>query len=92
MGKLFDFITNPLGLDINPIIEFIIMFIIGVVAYKLSYYIVGDLDIGIPAINFVFHCTIRLFIYVFLWMVLRVFTDGCNLIINLFRRVFVNSV
>ena len=89
MSELFDILTNPLGLNINPIIELIIMAIIGVIAYRISFYIVGDLDIGIPIINFVLHWIIRLAIYVFLWIILRLFTDGYNWIISLFRKVFI---
>lgn len=88
MSVFFDLLTSPLGLNINPIVEWIIMLIVGEIAYRYAYYKVGELDLGIPIINFILHWTIRIFIYVLLWFVCRCITDGYNLVRYLFSLVF----
>ncbi len=88
MSVFFDLLTSPLGLNINPIVEWIIMLIVGEIAYRYAYYKVGELDLGIPIINFILHWTIRLCIYVSLWLICRCITDGYNLIRYLFNLIF----
>ncbi len=91
MSTFFDLLVSPLGLNINPIAEWVIMLIVGEIAYRYAYYKVGELDLGIPIINFVLHWTIRAFIYFLLWLVCRIVSDGYNLINNLFKMVFNKS-
>lgn len=88
MGIVFDLITSPLGLNINPIAEWIIMLIVGEIAYRYAYYKVGEFDIGISIVNFILHWTIRMLMYILLWFVCRIITEGYNLVINIFNLVF----
>lgn len=67
----FDFLTEPLGLPIAWYWEYIILTIIGLIAYKISFNIVGDMyraDFisGRTAGSF-FHWLIRLFVFAVMW-------------------------
>ena len=69
---LFERATDPLGLPINALYEYIILAVIGVVAYKVSYRKVGDmyhggLISGRTEGSF-FHWLIRLILFVGLWL------------------------
>lgn len=87
MGKLlFELLTSPLGLPINPIWEYIILFITGGIAYRLAYHFVGrfiDDDI-VPnkKVASIVHWTLRLVIYAFTWVLIR---NGIALYMWLFR-------
>lgn len=70
---LFERVTDPLGLPINPIYEYVILAVIGLVAYGLAYRKVGDmyhggLISGRTEGSF-FHWVIRAFLFVMLWLV-----------------------
>lgn len=70
---LFERATDPLGLPINPIYEYVILAVIGLVAYGLAYRKVGDmyhggLISGRTEGSF-FHWVIRAFLFVVLWLV-----------------------
>ncbi len=72
---LFDLLVSPLGLPINPIYEYLIMLVVGELAYIISYTTVGNL-IGegmVPNKNFAsaFHWIIRFIIYVLTWLILH---------------------
>lgn len=70
---LFERATDPLGLPINPIYEYVILAVIGLVAYGLAFRKVGDMYHG----GFIsgktegsfFHWVIRAFLFVVLWLV-----------------------
>lgn len=70
---MFERLTDPLGLPINALYEYIILAVIGVVAYKLAYskvgymYHSGIID-GRTSGSF-FHWLIRGFLFVVLWLV-----------------------
>ena len=70
---IFDRFTDPLTLPIEPLYEWIILGIIGLVAYAASFRIVGDMyDSGSISGSFLgslFHWIIRLFIFVPIWFV-----------------------
>ena len=73
---MFERLTDPLGLPINPIYEYVILAVIGLVAYGLAYRKVGDmyhggLISGRTEGSF-FHWVIRAFFFV----VLRLVTYG----------------
>ena len=70
---LFERATDPLGLPINALYEYIILAVIGAVAYGLAYRKVGDmyhggLISGRTEGSF-FHWVIRAFLFVMLWLV-----------------------
>ena len=70
---LFERATDPLGLPINALYEYIILAVIGAVAYGLAYRKVGDmyhggLISGRTEGSF-FHWVIRAFLFVVLWLV-----------------------
>ena len=69
---MFERLTDPLGLPINPIYEYVILAVIGLVAYGLAYRKVGDmyhggLISGRTEGSF-FHWLIRLILFVGLWL------------------------
>lgn len=72
---LFGTLTDPLGLPIEWWQEYLILLIIGTLAYLLAYKFVGnlyDLDIVQTRIGGkIVHWTVRLFCYVIMWIVAR---------------------
>ena len=69
---LFERATDPLGLPINPIYEYVILAVIGLVAYGIAYSKVGDmyhggLISGRTEGSF-FHWLIRLILFLGLWL------------------------
>ncbi len=70
---IFDLLTDPLGLPIEWYWEYIILLVIGAVAYAVAYRCVGDMYSG-GMINgstsgSFFHWLIRLILFVILWAV-----------------------
>lgn len=86
--SLFDILTNPLSLNINPLIEWIVMLIVGEIAFRIAYAKVGDIsfEFGIhnSGIKSILHWTIRFGIYAIIWLIMRIITDGYNLIHSFF--------
>lgn len=70
---IFDMFTDPLTLPIEPLYEWIILGVIGIIAYIASFRIVGDMyDGGAISGSFLgslFHWIIRLLIFVPVWFV-----------------------
>ncbi len=77
---LFEIFTDPLGLPINPVYEYIILAVIGLIAYIMSYHIVGNLYhggmIGGRMEGSLFHWSIRLFLFIVMWLVARAVISG----------------
>ena len=73
MKLLFDFLTSPLGLPISPIYEWLILFIIGEIAFRVAFRAVGELYdadfISGRSIGSIIHWSIRLVIFVAFWAV-----------------------
>lgn len=77
MKEIFSFIfekfTDPLTLPIEPLYEWIVLGVIGFIAYLVSFRIVGDMyDSGSISGSFLgslFHWIIRLLIFVPIWFV-----------------------
>lgn len=70
---IFERLTDPLGLPINPLYEYIILGIIGFTAYMVAYNKVGDMYRG-GMINgsiagSLLHWIIRAFMFVVIWLV-----------------------
>lgn len=70
---LFELLTDPLGLPIPYIYEYMILAIIGVFAYVIVYNLVGKLYnndlIDGKVFGKIFHWTIRTVVFVLLWAV-----------------------
>lgn len=65
---LFDLITSPLSLFENPFYNYIAMAIIGFIALKIAFAIVGELGLTGEAGSIV-HWIIRLFVFAFTWFI-----------------------
>ena len=70
---IFDLLTDPLGLPIEWYWEYIVLLVIGAVAYAVAYRCVGDMYsggmiYGSTSGSF-FHWLIRLILFVILWAV-----------------------
>lgn len=69
---LFERVTDPLGLPINAFYEYIILAVIGAVAYGIAYSKVGDMYHGSlisgRTEGSFFHWLIRLILFVGLWL------------------------
>lgn len=70
---LFDILTDPLGLPIEWYYEYLILAVIGAVAYGIAYRCVGDIyhmgAIDGRTSGSFFHWLIRLILFVVLWAV-----------------------
>ena len=70
---IFDTITDPLTLPIEPLYEWLILGIIGLIAYAASFCIVGDMydngSINGSFLGSLFHWGIRLLIFMPIWFV-----------------------
>lgn len=70
---IFDILTDPLGLPTEWYWEYLILAVIGVVAYAVAYRCVGDMYSGGmidgSASGSFFHWMIRLILFVALWAV-----------------------
>lgn len=79
---IFSCITDPLGLPIDTTKEWVILSVIGLVAYAIAYQFVGELyssgDISGSIIGSLIHWTIRAVFFVVMWAV----TYGIILIIK----------
>ncbi len=71
MKVLFDLITSPFGLPINIIQEYIILAIVGAVAFYLAYYLAGRFGMDSGERRFL-HWLFRFIIFVALWAVVRI--------------------
>ena len=69
---MFERLTDPLGLPINALYEYIILAVIGAVAYGVSYRKVGDMYhngmISGRTEGSFFHWVIRAFLFVLMWL------------------------
>ena len=67
----FDQLTDPLSLPLNPITEYIILAVIGMLAFILAFRLVGnmyDADvIGESVLGSIFHWVLRLVLFVSMW-------------------------
>lgn len=70
---IFDLLTDPLGLPIEWYWEYIVLLVIGAVAYAVAYRCVGDMYSGGmidgSTSGSFFHWLIRLILFVILWAV-----------------------
>lgn len=71
---LFDRITDPLGLPIEPWQEWLVLLVVNEIAYRISFRRVGDMfDSGLISSGLAgsfFHWLIRLLAFVVTWLVI----------------------
>ena len=74
MSSLFNFLTYPLGLPIDTFYSYLIMLVIGEIAYSIAYSSVGNLytkNIIQDSFNgSICHWLIRFPVYIIIWAVL----------------------
>lgn len=71
---LFEWLVDPLGLPINPLYEYLIMLVVGELAYQFAYDKTGTLshkEYMSSGQKSIIHWTIRLLFYCLVWAVLR---------------------
>ena len=70
---IFDRLTDPLSFPIAPLWEYLILLVIGAVAYAVAFSIVGDMyssgSISGGCLGSVFYWIIRLLLFVIIWAV-----------------------
>lgn len=69
---LYEFLTDPLGLPIHWLWEYVILLIIDRIAYHTAFSAVGDLyDAGMDGkvLGSFFHCIIRTFCFGVMWAI-----------------------
>lgn len=70
---IFDRLTDPLGLPIPALWEYIILLVIGLIAYKIAFSAVGNMynsgSIHSRGAGSLFHWLIRLIIFVVIWAI-----------------------
>ena len=72
---LFELLVDPLGLPINPVYEYLVMLVVGEMAYQFAYEKTGVLshrEYMSRGQKSVLHWVIRLLFYFAMWAILRV--------------------
>lgn len=88
---MFDLITSPLSLFDNPIYNYIAMAIIGYIAYKIAFSIVGDLGLR-GEVGSITHWIIRFFILLFIWFICYALIKMVTFIINNLVIVLISTI
>lgn len=72
-SAIFDILIDPLGLPISALWEFVILIIIGEIAYRIAFSMVGDMyrsgGISSSWVGSIFHWIIRFIIFIIVWAV-----------------------
>ena len=70
---IFDRLTDPLQLPIPALWEYVILLVIGFIAYTIAYSMVGDMynggSISTSCAGRVFHWVIRFVVFVVIWAI-----------------------
>lgn len=70
---IFDRLTDPLGLPISALWEYVILLVIGALAYAIAFSAVGDMydsgSISSGCAGSFFHWLIRLLVFVIIWAI-----------------------
>lgn len=83
---IFDLITSSLSLFENPIHNYIAMAVIGAIAFAIAFRAVGELGLRGEA-GSIAHWIIRLFVFVFIWLLCCVAIKIITFIINIISIV-----
>lgn len=78
---IFDFITSPFSLFENPFYDYIAIAVIGYIAYKIAYGIVGDIGLRREA-GSIAHWIIRFIVFITIWLVSCIIIKAITFIIN----------
>lgn len=81
---MFEMITSPLSLFENPIYNYVAMTIIGYIAYKIAFSVVGELGFR-GEIGSISHWIIRIFVFIFVWTI-------CCIVITLVTFIIENWI
>lgn len=81
---MFEMITSPLFLFENPIYNYVAMTIIGYIAYKIAFSVVGELGFR-GEIGSISHWIIRIFMFIFVWTI-------CCIVITLVTFIIENLI
>lgn len=85
MKKLFfELLISPLSISDNYYLNSIIMVLIGLIAFKVAFKVVGDLGFR-GGIGSLFHWTIRILVVVLLW-------SSCCIVISAVKFVIAHVV
>lgn len=85
---IFDLITSSFSVFNNPLNNYICMGILGMIAFKISYYIVGMLNLR-GELGSIVHWTIRLIAFILLWIMCIVVIKTVIFIINNWINVLI---
>lgn len=88
---IFDLITSPLSLFENPIHNYIAMAVIGAIAFAIAFRAVGELGLRGEA-GSIAHWIIRLFVFVFIWLLCCVAIKIITFIINNWLVIIISIV
>ena len=88
---IFDFITSPFSLFENPFYDYIAIAVIGYIAYKIAYGIVGDIGLRREA-GSIAHWIIRFLVFVFIWLLCCVAIKIITFIVNNWLVVIISMV
>ena len=95
MSSLFNFLTYPLGLPIDTFYSYLIMLVIGEIAYSIAYSSVGKLYTkNIIQGSFdgsICHWLIRFPVYIIIWAVLYGLISLCKFIYDNWKIVLLVS-
>lgn len=81
---LFELLISPLSISDNYFVNSIVIALIGFIAYKIAFKIVGDIGVR-GGFGSLLHWTIRLLVFVLLW-------GSCCLVIRTVKFVIANIV
>lgn len=88
MNSIFDLLTSPLGLPVNPLLEYVILAVVGGIAYRIAFAKVGEisLEFGISnsGLMSILHWIIRIIAFVPIWAMLYGICYVIKLVISLF--------
>ena len=88
---IFDLITSPLSLFENPIHNYIAMAVIGAIAFAIAFRAVGELGLR-GEVGAIAHWIIRLFVFVFIWLLCCVAIKIITFIINNWLVIIISIV
>lgn len=88
---IFDLITSPLSLFENPIHNYIAMAVIGTIAFAIAFRAVRELGLR-GEVGSIAHWIIRLFVFVFIWLLCCVAIKIITFIINNWLVIIISIV
>lgn len=81
---IFEWLISPLSISDNYFVNYIVITLIGVVAFKVAFKLVGDIGVR-GGIGSLLHWTIRLIVFFLLWL-------SCCIVITIAKFIVKNIV